>query len=304
MESKKAYKAFLALLSEKVVFLPDKPDENPTSTLDALWHFSCVSQSEIREPARDTDDFHLPELTPEAFGLLEELIGKRIEGTPLAHLLGVQVFMEVGFMVDTSALIPRKETEILGYAALKKIKTIATEQAMVHVVDVCTGMGNLAMAFAAGEPKARVLAADISEEAIDLARKNASHLSLETRVDFYTGDMFTPFALEEWSDTIDVITCNPPYISSGKLEDMPEEIIRHEPVEAFNGGSFGLTIIFRLIRDSLAYIRNGGWLCFEVGLGQGDAVAKVMERNPVFCKIEKSLDKDGHVRALLAQVKK
>lgn len=304
MKSKQTYHAFLALLSEKVIFLPDKPDENPQSTLDALWHFSCAYQPAIPETATDTKDFHLPELTPEAFQLLEELIDKRIGGTPLAHLLGVQVFMEVGFMVDGSALIPRKETEILGYAALNKIRAIAVDQPVVHVMDVCTGMGNLAMAFAIQEPKAMILASDVSERAIDLARKNARHLSLETRVQLFTGDMFTPFDLEALTDAIDVITCNPPYISNGKLENMPGEIIGHEPVEAFDGGSFGLTIIFRLIRDSLVYIRNGGWLCFEVGLGQGEAVSKIMERNPAFSKIEKSLDPNGHVRALLAQVKK
>ena len=300
MKAEETYNELIALLSEKLVFLADKPGENPQSTLDALWHFSCESQGITQVAA----DFHLPELTPEAFQLLRELIDKRIGGTPLAHLIGLQVFMEVGFMVDASALIPRKETEILGYSALGKIRACALKQPEVHVMDICTGLGNLALAFAVHEPKAQVLAGDISQKAIDLARRNTARLSLENRVQFFAGDMFSPFNLEELSDSIDIMTCNPPYISNSRLAKMPDEIVGYEPIEAFNGGSFGLTIIFRLIRESIAYIKNGGWLCFEVGLGQGDAVARVMERNPAFSAIEKSLDAEGNIRAISAQVKK
>ena len=220
-----------------------------------------------------------------------------------SHLIGLQHFMGYDFKVNANALIPRKETEILGYAALKKIQACASKQEVVRVIDVCTGMGNLALAFRAHETKSRIIAADIEDSAILLAKENAVHLSLEEGVKFYTGDLFTPFHQQNHLlHAIDIITCNPPYISINKLQRMPGEIIEYEPKAAFNGGPFGLTLIFRLIKESLPFLKNGGWLCFEVGVGQGEGIKKMMERNTHFNKIECAMDEDNNIRALLAQV--
>jgi len=300
INTEKTYQELLDLLDQNLICLPDKPGETPKSTLDTLWHFSCGYPTPDKEASRCP----LPKLSRESYHQLKRLVDKRIDGTPLAHLIGVQQFMGVEFLVDSCALIPRKETEILGDAALNKIREFALHQSSVHVMDICTGMGNLAMAFAFHEPKALVLAADISQEAIILAEKNAAHLALNQRVQFFSGDLFAPFEMMELTDTIDVLTCNPPYISGSKLSKMPAEIISHEPKEAFDGGSFGLTIIMRLIKEAIPFIKDQGWLCFEVGLGQGEGLVRIMKRNANFQTIEQALDIKGNVRAILAQVKK
>jgi len=300
METKKIYDEFLELISENFIGLPDKPEENPKNTLEVLWHFSCGFQRTIKSISR----FPLPELTESSCKQLKELIKRRISGIPLSHLIGIKEFMKIDFLVDSSALIPRKETEILGYAALSKIRECAVNQDIVKVIDACTGMGNLALAFAYHEPKSMVYAADIAEDAILLAQKNARNLSLDHKVTFFTGDLLAPFQSSEFSNSIDVLTCNPPYISTRNLAKMPEEIIKYEPEQAFNGGPYGLNIIFRLIKDSVELIKKEGWLCFEVGLGQGEGIMKIMERNKQFQKIEFDTDENGNVRSILAQVKK
>jgi len=300
MNSDKIYDELLELLTRNLVPLTDKPEENPESTLKTLWYHSCNCQ----RSAQGTYEVPLPELTEESLCKLKELVQKRAEGIPLAHLTGKQKFMGIDFLVDHHALIPRKETEILGYAALSKIREIASKQSTVKVMDVCTGMGNLALAFAIHEPKSHILAADISEEAIQLAQKNTEFLDLKEKVSFFTRDMLDPSQNYELSNSIDVLTCNPPYISSAKLEEMPEEIINYEPKEAFNGGSFGLNIIFRLIKESIPFIKNKGWLCFEIGEGQGEGIIKIMERNDNFQEIESATDQNNNIRAILAQVNK
>jgi len=300
MNTENNYNELLDYLSKNMVSLPDKPEENPKSTLEALWYHSCGCK---RSPQGNLPVL-LPELTEESFYKLNELIQKRVSGIPLAHLTGRQKFMGIDFLIDHNALIPRKETEILGYAVLSKIKEFAFNQPMVKVIDVCTGMGNLALAFAEHETKTNVLATDISEEAIQLAHKNRVLLALEDKVSLFTGDMLAPFQNDGLSNSIDIITCNPPYISNGKLEKMPEEIIRYEPKLAFNGGPFGLNIIFRLLKESVPFIKNKGWLCFELGLGQGEGIIKIMQRNKHFGKIETGHDEIGNIRTILAQVNK
>jgi release factor glutamine methyltransferase len=300
MNSQETYDALLDLLKENLEYLPDKPEENPRSTLHTLWHHCCGCPT----TASCAHLSPLPRLNQDSYCRLKQLIHKRIEGIPLAYLTGRQEFMNINFIVGTRALIPRKETEILGYEALNKIKACAKSQAVVKVIDVCTGIGNLALAFAVHVDNADILAADISKDAIDLAKKNARNLSLEKKVRFFTGDLLEPFEKEELSDSVDVLTCNPPYISTQKVKQLPDEIRRNEPPEAFDGGSFGLTIIMRLIREAIPFLKHGGWLCFEVGLGQGERLCHILNRNANFQDIHRGYDEKGNVRAILAQVTK
>ena len=300
MKTEKIYNELIDVLARQLVTLPDKPEENPNSTLEALWYFSC----EAPRNSRGKYEIPLPELDTASFHKLKKLIKQRIKGTPLAHIIGRQDFMGVDFLISSGALIPRRETEILGYGALSKIKALAQTQPAVKVMDLCTGMGNLALAFAYHEPKSLILAADISEPAIQLAQKNAQHLGLHNQVTFYTGDMLAPFQNNGMANTIDVLTCNPPYISNQKVEKMPNEIIKYEPPEAFQGGPFGLNIIFRLMKEALPFIKRDGWLCFEVGLGQGEGLMKMMEKNDHFNKIESAKDDNEKIRAIFAQIHK
>ena len=298
MNQQEIYNELLDYISNNLKTLPDKPEENPENTLHALWLHSCGIN------AKQQSNSPLPELDEKSLSFLQKLIQKRIKGTPLAHLTGVEKFMNIEFKVDSRALIPRKETELLGQAALEHINEIARNKSVVNTIDVCTGMGNLALAFAYHQPKTKVWASDLSNEAILLAKQNAQMLGLEEKVTFFTGDLFEPFSQEKLSDSIDILTCNPPYISSAKVEKMPDEISKHEPKMAFDGGSIGLQIVFRVINEAPAFLKNGGWLCFEVGHGQGEGLLKFIKRNEKFTRIETANTETGDIRAILAQVSK
>ncbi len=216
------YQSLLSELTDGWNGLPDKPDETPRSTLNTLWEHT----SGIPLTMPEAGDQVLPPLDIEARERLKELIEERLAGVPLAYLTGKQAFLGVELLAGPGAMIPRRETEILGRAAIDIAQKLAGERGAIRVVDLCTGSGNLALAVASYEPQARVTGIDISEEAVGLARQNALHLHLTDRVNFLTGDLFAPIENEEYLGSLDLLICNPPYISSVNVDRLPEEILR------------------------------------------------------------------------------
>jgi release factor glutamine methyltransferase len=287
------------VLAQGLHTLRDKPEETSASAIRALWHLA----SGQRLSAQAAGERALTPLTTEQLQRLAELVGERLRGTPLAHLTQRQRFMGLELMAGPQALIPRRETELLGQAAAELLAEAARGGHVPLALDVCTGCGNLALGMAARVPSARVLAADLSPEAVQLARENAAHLGLQDRVEVREGDLLAPFDDAEFLGRIDVLTCNPPYISSPKLETMPSEIADHEPRLAFDGGPFGIRILQRLMREAPRYLRPGGWLAFEVGLGQGPAVAKRLTPAAGYTEVRTLTDSEGEVRALLARTR-
>jgi release factor glutamine methyltransferase len=178
---------------------------------------------------------------------------------------------------------------------------VAAGRDKVVVVDVCTGSGNLALALAFHAPMAQVYASDISGEAVALARRNALHLQLQDRVEIREGDLLAPFDDPSFHGQVDLLVCNAPYISSGKVDAMPQEIVGHEPRVAFDGGPFGIRIVERLMREAPKFLRSGGCLAFEVGLGQGPAFLKRLSTNKRYSRLRSFGDGAGAVRAIVAE---
>lgn len=127
-------------------------------------------------------------------------------------LTGRQQFMEVEFLVGSDALAPRKETELLGYAALEIVDQIMSEQITTRIIDVCTGLGILALAIAKKRPGLQVFAAGLSADAINLAKRNAINLDLENRVTFYVSDLLNHFESMEYYNSNDLLICKPLYL--------------------------------------------------------------------------------------------
>lgn len=304
--SAEGFAEHLAVLRSAMQTLPDKPEETPEATLRALW---CLAGGKpmSADAASHLADEALPTLDAAQDAQLGALIAQRLAGIPLAHLSGRQAFMGLEMLAGPQALIPRRETELLARAALAHLR----EMASPRVIDVCTGSGNLALAMAQGMPTARVWGADLSPEAVALAEANARHLGLSERVQWRCGDLLAPFDAGEANAVhgdaadflahTDLLLCNPPYISSGKLDSMPAEIVQHEPSLAFDGGPFGIRILQRLMKDAPRFLRSGGWLGLEVGLGQGPAVQQWLARTGQFGTPQAVLDGHGQVRSLLAQ---
>jgi release factor glutamine methyltransferase len=276
--------------------LPDKPEESATAGIRALWFASAGQHRSVQKAAAGD----LPALSEAEQKHLNYLIDQRLSGVPLAHLIGFQNFMGLELKAGPQALIPRKETEILGYAALDRLRHVVRSKGHARVMDVCTGSGNLAVALASHEPACRIVASDLCEDAVVLARENSALHQLQDRIEFRIGDLFAPFAHGDFDGAMDLVVCNPPYLSSSKVNMLPREIGEFEPREAFDAGSFGLGIISRLISESPRFLKPSSWLCFEVGLGQGAFFLSRLKQVNAFRTVETAVDGAGETRVLIA----
>src|SRR5690606_3079579 len=190
---------------------PDKPEESPENTLLALaWTAAGAPRSAV---AAGSGDGSPPALDDAALQRLDALLARRIAGVPLAHLTGRQHFFGLELMAGPEALIPRVETQQLAEEAV----ALARGSGATLAIDACTGSGNLALALAHHLPGLTVHGADLSDDAVALARRNAAMLGLEGRVRFSQGDLLAPFDAPAFRGRVDLVTCNPPYISSGKV---------------------------------------------------------------------------------------
>ena len=280
----------------KINLLPDKPEETIETTVRALW----LCAASVPASAARAVKMPLPSLTEDQRQKLADLLEQRSRGVPLAHLTGWQHFMGLEFKCTSQALIPRKETEILGNAA----RAILADKYLrdnPRVLDLCTGSGNLACAMACHAPQCVVFAADLSREAVELARSNARHLGCVDKIHTFAGDLFAPFESEQFYRSFDLIICNPPYITSAKLPSLNQEIIGYEPKMAFDAGPLGLSILWRLFQDAPRFLKNGGWLAFEVGLGQGAGLVQRLSKNTRFTNVQAMLDEKGNIRAIIGQ---
>ena len=255
----------------------DKPNEAARATLRALWHVASGSALSVVYAQQRA----LPALDSPGLTRLDALIARRLSGVPLAHLSQRQHFMDLEMLAGPEALIPRLETEQLGRAALALLQGMQGMQGMQgtpkpSVLDLCCGSGNLALALAHHAPQATVWASDVCAAAIDLAKRNAAHLGLSGRVEFRVGDLFQPFDQPCFIGQIDLLVCNPPYISSAKIAALPTEIQAHEPRAALDGGPLGINLLRRFLREAPQFLRPGGWLALEVGHGQGHSVMQCL----------------------------
>lgn len=291
----------LQALQSRLGTLPDKPEETADSTLRVLWHLAC---GQALSSAAADEAPGLPVLDAPAEARLDQLMARRLAGEPLAHLSGRQRFMGLEMLAGKEALIPRQETEVLAHAALARARRmLSTHQAStLRVVDICTGSGNLALALAHHEPRTQVFAADLSPEAVSLAARNAAHLGMASRVEWRCGDLLAPFEEPAFLGSVDLLTCNPPYISSQKVDALAREIGGHEPRLAFDGGALGVSVLNRLIRQAPRFLRPGGWLVVEVGAGQAGAVARRLQASTGrFDVVEQVTDAQGAPRVVAAR---
>jgi release factor glutamine methyltransferase len=286
----------LARLAADLSLLDDKPEETPESTLRALWMVAAGS----RMSAERAVGCQLPELDPAQKIELDGMIERRLAGVPLGHITARQMFMGIELMVGPEAMLPRRETEILGRAAATVVAGLLESQGSALVVDTCCGCGNVTLAVAHGRPEVRAIGVDLSPGAVELARENSRYLGLDDRVEFRVGDLVEPIA--DVAGEVDLITCNPPYISRAKVKQMAHEISEYEPWMAFDGGPFGVDILRRLLKKGPTALRPGGILAFEVGLGQGDSTISRMQKSGIFRSSKAQRDPNGAIRAIVAQL--
>lgn len=205
-------------------------------------------------------------LSPDELGQYRELIQRRRRSEPVAYILGEREFFGLPLRVDPRVLIPRPDTEVLVETALRRTSHI---DLFGKALDVCTGSGCVALAFASRRPTWQVQASDLSEAAVEVARENALRLGLPLVV--RRGDLF-----DGLTERFDLVTANPPYIAAEELPTLPPDVRDYEPHLALLGGTDGLDFYRRLADEAPAYLASNGVLAAEVGYGQAPAVARML----------------------------
>lgn len=225
-----------------------------------------------------------------------DLLQRRAGGKPLQYILGTVEFMGISLSVNESVLIPRQDTEILVEEALKELSKLTQFLRHHQILDLCTGSGALAISLAKLDRKARVIAADLSDEALAVARKNAASAGLTDAICFCQGDLFDAL---DGQGPFDLILSNPPYIATDVIDTLAVEIRDHEPRMALDGGSDGLDLIRRILKEAPRHMKTGGLLLMEIGYDQGDTVrALALSQEKSFVRARILRDLNGNDRVL------
>jgi len=187
-------------------------------------------------------------------------IAERRRGKPLQYLLGCQEFHGLEFEVTPAVLIPRPETELVVEIAVERFSG-----GNVILADVGTGSGCIAVAMAVALPRAKVIATDLSEDALAVARRNAAHHQVAERIQFLCGDLLLPLNPLGMEKKLDCVLSNPPYVAERDLPTLQREVRDWEPRLALVSGDTGLEIYQRLLPQTLRFLKPGGLLIMEIG---------------------------------------
>ncbi len=250
--------------------------------------------------ALNTDRTHLfqrlrDQLAPEAQSAFEALLQRRLDHEPTPYILGRKEFYGLEFEVTPAAIIPRSETETLVELVIGFARTRAAGR-KTRVADVGVGCGTIAVTLASELPEARVIATDVSPDALALARRNAERHGDAQRIRFLRGDLLEPL-----DAPVDVIAANLPYVRSDDFEAAPPEIREHEPRLGLDGGLNGLRLIERLLRDAPSRLMPDGALYAEIGEEQGEAARKLAQQSFPQGRIEVKRDLSGLDRVLVVR---
>lgn len=228
-------------------------------------------------------------LTEEEYSTYTTYIDERIKGKPLQYITGHQEFMSLDFKVTTDVLIPRHDTEVLVEAVIKYVKDRGLKKA--RILDIGTGSGCIAVSLAHYIEDCKVLAMDISQGALHVAKANAKKCGVDERVFFKQGNIFDGIhnVLKEYTfiegffskegTSFDVIVSNPPYIPEWEIDTLHTQVKDHEPGSSLNGGEDGLDFYRFITREAVHFLKPHSLLAYEVGYDQAKSVLGLMEEN-------------------------
>lgn len=229
---------------------------------------------------------------------LRDLIEERLKGKPLQYVIGETEFFGLKFKVDSRALIPRPETEILVSKIIEYFKKEKKESDHLKIIDIGTGAGNIAIALAFHLKNCFVYATDISSDALSLAQENAEINKVRDRIEFLWGDLFAPLKDKDLAGKIDAVVSNPPYVQKEEKEILPKEVRDFEPEVAL----FAEEGLYQRIVDQTALflMKGEGILALETGYGQAQKVKNIIQAKGEFASIEIIKDLAGIERVVMA----
>jgi release factor glutamine methyltransferase len=276
------------LLDWTTKFLQQKGSESPRLDSEVLLAHA-LGCKRIDLYTRHTEE--APEQGRQRF---RELIRQRIEGCPVAYLVGRKEFFSLELEVNRSVLIPRPDTECVVVECLR----LAKDMAEPAILDIGTGSGCLAITVAKHHKTAQVTAVDISDDALAVASRNAEKHGVAERIRFLQGDLFAPIAADE---RFDFILSNPPYVPHDDIAKLPLGVRDYEPHRALDGGADGFAVFDRLIAEALAHLKPDGWLLLEIGSPQEKPARERFATYEGY-ELEKTVhDGSGHPRVLMAR---
>lgn len=276
-----------SLLEWTAKFLAEKSSEFPRLDAEVLLAHSLGCK---RIQLYTRYDEVAPE---EARKTFRELVRRRVEGCPVAYLVGRKEFFGLEFEVNPAVLIPRPDTETLVVECLRLAKAYSKPR----ILDVGTGSGNIAVSLAKQLPQAQVTAVDVSADALAVARRNAAKHGVAERIRFLQGDLFAPIPPGE---KFDFILSNPPYIAREELPTLPAGVRDYEPHLALDGGPGGFAVFDRLVVAAPQFLEAGGYLLLEIGVPQEQRARERIEAVASLELADTVFDSSGHPRVLYA----
>lgn len=253
-----------------------------------LCHFSGKSHESILA----SRDLYASEALCAA---MDDAVSAARAGKPLAYILGEWEFFGLKLYVDENVLIPRDDTMAVAQLAVNQALFLEKDP---RVLDLCTGSGCIGLALASRVKDARVTLADVSREALAVAKKNAAAHHLTGRVSCVQADALKPAS--SFLGKFDLIVSNPPYITAEEMKELPVSVDQYEPHLALYGGKDGLDFYRAIIENFTSALKTGGYLCFEFGMGQGDDVCRLLETHG-YTILERARDYNDRERAVLAR---
>ena len=234
--------------------------------------------------------------------LVSGVLKRRIQGEPIQYILGKTEFMGLEFKVTPHVFIPRLETEILVETVLETVTRHTSQATSLKIMDIGTGSGNIAISLAKLLEECRILAVDISKEAIDVARNNALLNNVSSKINFVNQDFsnLQPATCNLQPFSFDFIVSNPPYIPTQEIEALQPEV-KYEPHMALDGGKDGLDFYRRIINKAPRYLRKDGFLIMEMGFNQKDAIKNIFQKTGYFEIIELIKDYNNIDRIIIAK---
>ncbi len=226
---------------------------------------------------------------------MDASVARVLSGEPLAYVLEQWSFYGMTLYVNRDVLIPRDDTCAVTALAIRKGLFLDQDP---RILDLCTGSGCIGLAIANRVKDAHVTLADLSREALAVAKKNVVNLKLSGRVSCIQVDVRQSAA--PFLGKFDMIVANPPYVTTEEMAQLPHEVKDYEPHLALHGGEDGLDFYRAIIRNFTPALKPGGWLCLEFGMGQGDAVSRLLEESG-YTELERTRDYNDRERALAAR---
>ena len=271
--------------------LMEQEDQQTASML--ARHLLCYVSGKTQEQIVADREMYASQQVCDA---MESAVARILQGEPLAYILGEWTFYGMNLYIDRNVLIPRDVTCAVTQLAIKRGLFLEQDP---RILDLCTGSGCIGLAVAQRVKDARVTLADVSKDALNIAKKNVTRHQLSGRVSCVQADALAP--APGFLGKFDLIVSNPPYIPTVEMAELDGSVKDYEPHLALDGGKDGLDFYRSIVKNYSSVLKPGGYMCFEFGMGQGDDVCQILTDHG-YTILERVEDFNNRERAVLAQL--